>query len=311
MTDFHTPSATARESAAHRQQPRARHLLCRIGAAALLACAVALPAAAGEVFADAAPSAALGRDVRFTVYLPDGYPNAAAAPYPVIYLLHGAGGDENEWRTKGGAKETLDGLIARGLMRPAVVVMPTTGGASWWTDGAAEKAGTAVMSDLLPYVEKTYRVLHERSGRSIAGLSMGGYGALNLSLRHPASFCAAGVISPAIYDPLPPETSASRKTPQFVRDGKFDPETWKSLNYASQLATYQAQPYRVPMWIVAGDHDHFGIAPMSANLYWRLHAIQPKQVELRIVDGDHEWMTFRDALPDTLQYMEKACVRGG
>lgn len=289
---------------------RKAHLLS-VFSAGVLAFSFTVRATAGEVYADAAPSTALGRDVRFTVYLPDGYPNGAAAPYPVIYLLHGAGGDENEWRTKLGAKETLEGLVARGLMRSSVVVMPTTGGASWWTDGAAEKAGTAVMADLLPYVEKNYRVSHERSGRSIAGLSMGGYGALNLSLRNPAKFCAAGIISPAIYDPLPPETSASRKTPQFVRNGQFDPETWKSLNYASQLATYKAQPFRVPMWIASGDHDRLGIAPMSANLYWSLHQIQPKQVELRVVDGDHEWMTFRDALPAALQYIDKECTKPG
>lgn len=60
---------------------------------------------------------------------------------------------------------------------------------------------------------------------------------------------------------------------------------------------------------VSGDHDRLGIAPMSANLYWRLYQIQPKQVELRVVDGDHEWMTFRDALPAALQYIEKECTK--
>ena len=288
-----------------------RGLFSSLFGASVLAFSLAAPAISGEIYADKAPSTALGRDVPFTVYLPDGYPNGVATGYPVIYLLHGAGGDENEWRLKLGAKETLEGMVARGLMRPSVVVMPTTGGASWWTDGAAEKAGTAVMADLLPYVEKKYRVSRERRGRAIAGLSMGGYGALNLSLRNPDKFCAAGVISPAIYDPLPPETSASRKTPQFVRNGQFDPETWKSLNYASQLDTYKAQPFRVPMWIVSGDHDRLGIAPMAANLYWRLHQIQPKQVELRVVDGDHEWMTFRDALPAALEYIEKECTKPG
>ena len=219
--------------------------LHRLAAAAALATVLAAPAQAGQVFADQAPSAALGRDVKFTVYVPDGYQAGGSVTYPVVYLLHGAGGDENEWRTKGGAVETLDGLIKRGLIRPSVVVMPTTGPASWWADGAAEKAGTAIMKDLLPYVESRYRVQKERSGRAIGGLSMGGYGALNLSLRNPAQFCAAAVISPAIYDPLPPETSASRRTPQFVRNGQFDAETWKSLNYAAVLDTYKAGAARV------------------------------------------------------------------
>lgn len=279
-----------------------------LSALALLACLSALAPStqAGEVLADEAPSTALGRPVKFTVYLPDAYKTGDSS-YPVVYLLHGASGDENEWRTKGGAVETLDGLIKRGLMRPSVVVMPTAGRASWWADGAAEKAGTAIMNDLLPYVEARYRVQKERSGRAIGGLSMGGYGALNLSLRYPDKFCGAAVISPAIYDPLPPETSAARRTPQFTRNGQFDAETWKALNYPAALDSYRANPHRVPMWIVSGDHDYLGIAPMSASLYWRLYQIQPKQVELRVIDGDHEWLVFRDALPDALQYVDRQC----
>lgn len=138
---------------------------------------------------------------------------------------------------------------------------------------------------------------------------MGGYGSLNLALKYPDRFCAAAVISPAIYDPLPPETSASRRTPQFVRDGKFDPDTWKSLNYPARLEAYKQGSARVPMWIVSGDHDYLGIALMSTQLYWRMFQVQPKQVELRVIDGDHEWMTFRDALPAALQYVDAQCVR--
>ena len=50
---------------------------------------------------------------------------------------------------------------------------------------------------------------------------------------------------------------------------------------------------------------------MSAQLYWRMFKLQPKQVELRVVDGDHEWLVFRDALPDALQYVDRQCARGG
>jgi S-formylglutathione hydrolase FrmB len=281
--------------------------LARAVAGSLALC-LAGAAGAGELVVDSLASKALGRDVKFTAYLPDGYKDAPGR-YPVVYLLHGAGGDEYEWARKGSAVETLDGLIKRGLMRPIVAIMPTTGPASWWADGAAEKAETAMMTELLPYVEAKYKVSSARQDREIAGLSMGGYGALNLALRYPAKFCAAGIISPAIYDPLPPETSAARRTPQFVRNGQFDADTWKALNYPAHLDKYAQAPQKVPMWIVSGDHDFLGIAVMSANLYWRLLKIQPRQAELRVIDGDHEWMTFRDALPDALQYIDRQCSK--
>ena len=278
--------------------------------AGLVAFTTSLIGEAGELTRDKVASSLLGRDIPFTVYLPDGY-QASPSSYPVIYLLHGAGGDENEWAKKGGAVETLDGQIKRRQMRPAVVVMPTFGPASWYADGAAEKAESAMMEELIPYVESKYKVGNQRAQRAIAGLSMGGYGALNISLHYPERFCAAGIISPAIYDPLPPETSAARRTPQFVRNGQFDAATWTALNYAARLDGYKKGGARVPMWIVAGDHDYLGIALMSASLYSRMLAIQPTQVELRIVDGDHEWMTFRDALPQTLNYLDAQCNRMG
>ena len=284
---------------------RAALLLC-----SLLTTFAATTAQAGELFADAVKSTTLGMDLRFNVYLPDGYKDSQTR-YPVIYLLHGASGNENDWNQKGSAVETLDGLIRRGLIRPSIAVLPSIGPQSWFADGAAHKMETALMTELLPYVESRYRAGTSRSERSIAGLSMGGYGALNLSLRHPQRFCAAGIISPAIYDPLPPETSAARRAAQFMRNGQFDPELWKSLNYPAHLEAYAKAPQKVPMWIVTGDHDVLGIAVMSANLYWRMLKIQPKLAELRVIDGDHEWMVFRDALPDALQYVDRMCVKGG
>jgi S-formylglutathione hydrolase FrmB len=275
----------------------------------LFAIGMSTVALSSEIVSDSVNSKVLGRNIPFTVYLPDDYQKAAGT-FPVVYLLHGADEDEYTWIRKGGVTETLDGLIHRGLLRPTIVVMPTMGPQSWWTNGAKENDETAMMTELLPYVENKYKVTHNRSGgRAIAGLSMGGYGALNLSLRYPEKFCAAGIISPAIYSPLPPETSASRKAPQFMVNGKFDPDTWMTLNYPAQLNNYIKGNVRVPMWIVSGDHDRFGIALMATQLYWRIQSIQPKLAKLRIVDGDHEWMTFRDALPDALQYMDQQCLK--
>jgi enterochelin esterase-like enzyme len=280
--------------------------IAALGFALAFMFAAATPADAGQMVADRAPSAVLGQDIKFLVYLPDGYSDNAVL-YPVIYLLHGAAGNETDWSGKGGAVQTLDALIKRGEIRPSIAVMPSAGPDSWWGDGVVQKAGTAIIQDLFSYVELRYRAQTERSGRAIAGLSMGGHGALNLSLRNPDKFCGAGVISPAIYDPVPPETSAARRAAQFMRNGQFDAEAWSAMNYPGQLNTYKAGRYRVPMWIVSGDHDYLGIALASATLFSRLLAIQPKQVELRVIDGDHEWMVFRDALPDALRYIDRQC----
>lgn len=264
---------------------------------------------AGEIVRDSLRSDVLSHEIPFTIYLPDNY-QSTIDDLPVVYLLHGANEDEYSWIKKGGVTETLDGLISRGRLRPTIVVMPTVGPDSWWVDGNVKKAGTALMKELIPYIEKKYKAINDRNGRAIAGLSMGGYGALNLSLRYPTQFCAAGIISPAIYDPLPPETSSARKSPQFFTQNAFNPESWMALNYPVNLQSYSQSNLRVPMWIVSGGNDHFGIALMAAQLHSRLMKIQPEQVEFRVIEGDHEWMTFRDALPDTLQYINKFCMNG-
>ena len=263
---------------------------------------------ASEVVDDSFKSMSLARDYKMRVYLPDGYKDSAQSQYPVIYLLHGAGFDETWWASKGGAKETVDALTKRGQMRAAIVVMPGNG-KNWFVDGAAEKAETAIISELIPYIESKYKASRERSMRMIGGFSMGGYGALNLSLKYPETFCAAMVMSPAIYDPLPPETSSARRAPQFARNGQFDAELWRSLNYPARIDAYQKGVSRVAYWIMSGDHDFLGIALFSAQLYSRLLSIQPKQVELRIVDGDHESLVWREALPDALRYADAQCAK--
>ena len=134
-----------------------------------------------QIIHDSTHSDALGRSIPMYVYLPDGY-QTAKEPYPVIYMLHGAESKEDSWVDRGGIKVTADNLIARKQLRPSVIVMPTTGPQTWYVDGNADKAETAILKDLLPFVEKKYNTRKDRAGRSVAGLSMGGYGALNLSL---------------------------------------------------------------------------------------------------------------------------------
>jgi enterochelin esterase-like enzyme len=256
---------------------------------------------AGEVFTEIFRSETLARDYKYTVYVPDRYKKDVKR-YPVLYLLHGSGGNENDWLSQGGVRETMDALIARRQIQPMIVVMPGHPTA-WWVDGAKEKGETTLIREVIPHAEGKYRIDGVRANRLIAGLSAGGYGTLNLVLKYPRMFAAAAILSPAIYDPVPPGHSSAIGNPQFQKEGKFEPELWKALNYVSIIEAYKKSGIIVPLYINSGDHDGLGIALQAAMLYEKLRLHQPDSVELRIVNGDHEWMLWRDTLPDALQFM--------
>lgn len=267
--------------------------------AATLACA-GLTAEAGEITKHSFASETLGRDYTYTVYLPDGY-GEEGLTYPALYLLHGSGGNENDWPVKGRAGQTLDRLIDEGDIPPMVVVMPTSN--SWWVDGYNEAAETAFFDDLIPAMESTYDIIPERDGRMVAGLSAGGYGTVNFILEHPEMFASAAALSPAVYIPQPPSNSSGNTHPTYQKDGAYDPEEWTKLNYTNYMDSYMAQDQIVPLYINSGDHDKFQIAYHAAVLFNDLLAHQPGQVEYRVVDGDHEWHVWIDGLADALPFM--------
>ena len=282
--------------------PRRAHLAA-LGAALLLA--VCVPAArAGTLVHHAFRSAVLGREWKLAVYIPDGH-GAARGAFPVLYLLHGYGGIEDDWVNAGDVVRTADSLIAGGHVPPLVIVMPD-GGNSWWVDGP-EQVGTAFIEDLIPYVEKTWRVAPRREARMIAGLSMGGYGALRFALRHPRVFAAAALFSPAIYDPVPPQTSGARKAGVFGGP-TFDEAAWQAMNWPAQWDAYRAAGVPVPVWILCGDDDDFRLEREAAQLYQRFRA-DSLPAELRIFDGGHNWAVWKRGLADALPWMIEAAGR--
>ncbi len=259
------------------------------------------PANAGTVLHESLPSAELGRDYRFTVYLPDGYKESGLR-YPVVYLLHGASGDETDWLVKGKIEPTLDRLIARERIQPVIVVMPGHKGA-WWVDGNAEQAETVLLTELLPTIEERFRALAERDGRAFAGLSAGGYATIRLALRHPRLFAAGAALSPAIYQPDPPINSSAHRNPPFQKDGQFDSTTWRRLNWSTYFDAYKAQSLRVPLYINSGDHDRFEIYYHAAVFHRALRALQPDKTVFRVVDGDHAWRVWEHSIDEALTYV--------
>jgi enterochelin esterase-like enzyme len=253
-------------------------------------------------------SKALGRRMPYLAYLPDAY-MGGQDHYPVLYLLHGAGGDERAWANNGHIKEQADSLIASGAIPPAIIIMPGCP-ASWWVDGAKEQAETAFWSDLVPVIGMRYRTIETRSGRVIAGLSAGGYGAIRFALRYPGRIAAAAALSPAIYTGPVPQLSAARTQPAFLGpDGQFDRTAWDRLNYPALLEHYFAQPSRVPLYLVSGNSDKLGITSETALLFARLLARQPGKAELRVVEGGHSWVVWEANIGAAMQYMFKFADR--
>ena len=269
-----------------------------------LALAFALPAAASSVVTREFDSAALQRKWSYAVYLPDGY-ETSNLKYPVLYLLHGHGQDLYAWTNFGRIQPTADELIAHGEIPPAIIVMPDAG-MTWYVD-RKEKMETAVIRDLVGDVQQTFRVIDDRKGRVIAGLSMGGYGALRFVLKYPEMFAAAGLLSPAIYDPEVPQGSGARRAGVFGA-AEFGPQVWKELNYPTLWEAFLAKKIAVPMYINSGDDDDFFIEAEATRLYSLLRK-NGQPAELRIVDGAHKWPVWESTIGDAMRYVFRYAAR--
>ncbi|MBL9129504.1 MAG: esterase family protein [Verrucomicrobiales bacterium] len=149
------------------------------------------------------PSKSVGNVRKALVYTPPGY--SPDRKYPVLYLLHGIGGDEEEWRRGGHPEVILDNLIAERKATPMIVVMPNgraqpddrAGSNPMATAPAFAKFDQDLLGSLIPFVEAKYSVLPDRDSRALAGLSMGGGQSLNFGLGHLETFAWVGGFSSA------------------------------------------------------------------------------------------------------------------
>lgn len=159
-------------------------------------------------------SPSLGMRRRMTVYTPAGYEESGRTRYPVLYLLHGMGGDEQAWMELGRASQILDNLIAQGKAKPMIVVMPNGNASQEAAPGETSNGlvqpqfnlpktmdGTYETSfpEITEYVDSHYRTIRKKEARAIAGLSMGGFHSLHISKEYPGTFSYIGLFSAAIF----------------------------------------------------------------------------------------------------------------
>jgi enterochelin esterase-like enzyme len=242
---------------------------------------------------------------RMYVYTPPGY-EANQTRYPVLYLLHGGGGDEDAWVTMGRANVILDNLIAAGKAKPMIVVMPNGNAAQTVSQGYAYgptpapqavqapappplqaaagggRGGAAarppqpypgsypesLVKDVIPFVENTYRVIANKDSRAIAGLSMGGGHTLAATNNNPGVFGYIGVFSSG---------------PRTVDEA-----------YEKQLAAVKGGGVKF-YWTGAGTTD------MAREGTMNLHSLLEKQgfkTSYKEIPGAHYWFLWRDFLGD-------------
>ena len=145
-------------------------------------------------------SKSMQRTVGYTLYLPEEYAAHPEKHYPVIYFLHGYGGDENA--DGPGFSGIVAGAIRNGLIPPVICVFPN-GGKSFYRDhpDTGILVESMLISELIPAIDAHYRTIPDRDHRVISGFSMGGAGALRLAVLYPELFSAAGSWAGAIGDP--------------------------------------------------------------------------------------------------------------
>ena len=218
----------------------------------------------------------LGINRRLTVYTPYGYEANPKAKYPVLYLLHGAGGDEEAWSSMGRTAQILDNLIAKGLAKPMIVVMPNgnpnqqaaqTFGLPTteydWRDPANRNLYVqSLVEEIVPFIEKNYRTVAKKSHRAIAGLSMGG-----------GHTIAASGMYPEAFDYICPLSMGAQRTPELD----------------AQLQGIKKAGYKL-YWLACGNTDFLF---ENANELDKALTANGLEHTYYVSEGGHVWANWR------------------
>ena len=230
----------------------------------------------------------LGLNRRMTVYTPYGYETSKKTKYPVLYLLHGGGGDEEAWTSMGRAAQILDNLVEKGLAEPMIVVMPNGNPGqqaactlnlpakdiSYRDSAYANAYVTSLVQEIIPFVEKNYRAIPKSSARAIAGLSMGG--------GHTTS---ATMLFPGVFDYICPMSCG-------MRDGE---------NVDAQMQAIKKAGYKL-YWIGCGTDD---FAWPGTEIMVEILKRNDMEYTLFASDGGHVWYNWRYYLNTFAQLLFK------
>ncbi|MBI4875102.1 MAG: esterase [Acidobacteria bacterium] len=239
----------------------------------------------GAVAAVTYQSSALGRTRRMHVYTPPGY-ETSKAKYPVFYLLHGASDSDDSWSSVGRAGFIVDNLIAAGKAKPMIVVMPaghtTRGG--FTVPGGADEFARDFLGDVMPCVEKNYRVRTDRGSRAMAGLSMGGGQTLSVAIPNLSKFAYIGVFSSGLFQMFGTGRGPAAQAPKGP--------TWEEQNIKALDEAGLKKGLKL-FWFGTGKDDFLLKTTQQTVAMLRKHGFDVKYDE---TEGAHTWLVWREYL---------------
>lgn len=251
----------------------------------------------------------LKKEVRYTVYLPFDY-TTSNRYYPVVYLLHGYTDDDAAWIQFGEANLILDEAIEKREIPPMILVMPD-GGVSWYINNydGSMRYEDFFFQEFMPFVEAKYRIRTEKRYRGIAGLSMGGYGSLVYSLKHPNVFAACAAFSAAVYTEEEIVQHDSARW-QRIESILYGPHLEGKARLTEHLLSYNPlhiiqntfpEILRTVRWYIDCGDDDF-LYRGNAALHVLLRNLNIPH-EYRVRDGGHQWSYWRSGLVEGLKFI--------
>lgn len=258
----------------------------------------------------------LGKEVRYSIYLPLDY-ESTARRYPVLYLLHGYSDDETGWPQFGEVQKIAGECIARGEVTQMIIAMPDAG-VSWYINDATGKIKFEdfFVREFIPFIDSLYKTRNKKEYRAVSGLSMGGYGALIFGMKHPAMFAACAPLSAAVWSDedimkIPAKDWVNYKFNELF--GSMDTgkkrltNDWYKNSILKIVETTPAEKLnQVRFYIDCGDDDFL----IKGNM--DLHALLTERKikhEFRVRDGEHNWTYWRTALPEVLKFITESFHR--
>ena len=266
----------------------------------------AIPAlAAGRVECSSVKSKYMPGPVAYCALLPPSYDSQPAKKFPVLYFLHGLGGDQSFLVVSGGWNVIEDAQEQKQIGE-FVVVTPQADNSFYINskDGKTRYEDFFIR-DFIPQMEKHFRLLGTRAGRAIGGVSMGGYGALRFAFKYPQMFVAVITHMPALLEQLPKGSSqaglAPYLGPAFGRP--LDETFWKANTPFVFARTASLAHLRI--YFDCGDQDDFGFDAGTRDLDKLLTARHVPHTA-HIYPGRHNWQFVAAHLPDSLKVISKA-----